>query len=109
MTTFANRLGIALRLRKMTATELAKILNVSPATISEYRCGKRRPGAEFIVKVAMALDVTSDFLLGISNVFSANSEEIYAQAKDELKYKLLSFIDGGMYEERKESDRKCGP
>ncbi|MCL2198762.1 MAG: helix-turn-helix domain-containing protein [Defluviitaleaceae bacterium] len=50
----------------MTGAELAKKANISEGIISEYRQGNSAPAAEKLRKIALALNVSVDYLLGIT-------------------------------------------
>lgn len=67
---FSDRLKVAMRLRKCSIEELAKICFLTPSAISGYRSGLRSPNLEILRILAKNLDVTSDFLIGLQ-------EEIY--------------------------------
>lgn len=54
--------------KSMTQTELADALNLSKAAISTYETGLRSPTDETLIKMAQFFGVSSDYLLGISNV-----------------------------------------
>lgn len=57
-----------LRLEKgLTQPELAKIIGVSNGIISIWENNVNEPKATFIKRLATALDVTSDYLLGLKN------------------------------------------
>ncbi|GAA0076146.1 hypothetical protein UT300005_05240 [Clostridium sp. CTA-5] len=47
--------------------ELAKILNVSKQTVSNWEKGNRTPDAETLIKLANIFSVSVDFLLGKTN------------------------------------------
>jgi len=49
---------------KMTQTELAKAANLTPAAISQFESGTRKPSFNTLSSLSDALKVTSDFLLG---------------------------------------------
>ncbi len=49
---------------KMTQTELAKAANLTPAAISQFESGTRKPSFNTLSSLSDALKVTTDFLLG---------------------------------------------
>ena len=69
-TSFADRLSDFMNTRsdnfKMTARELSEITGISTAMFSDYRNNKSNPTSTNIVKIAKALNVSADYLLGIS-------------------------------------------
>ena len=50
--------------RKMSQTELAKILHVSQQTVTAWETGKAEPSSSAISNLADYFNVTTDYLLG---------------------------------------------
>ena len=69
---FPERLREAREMRKMTQSELAK--KSGCVSIAQFETGARLPSAENIVKLALALNVTTDNLLGMPNYFSYSDD-----------------------------------
>ncbi len=65
--------SIQIRLREsiknatLTQKEIAKAVNVSPQTISKYMKLDIFPALDTLAKLCKVLDVSSDYILGISN------------------------------------------
>ena len=57
------RIAALRRERGMSQTELARRIGVSPSALGMYEQGRREPGAQTMVALAEALEVTTDFLL----------------------------------------------
>ncbi len=55
----------------LTAKKLGEILNLSESTISLYENGKRTPNKDLILKISDYFNVSTDYLLGKSNVPNA--------------------------------------
>ena len=51
--------------QKVTQKDLAKKLNIAPTTLNGYISNKREPDLETLKKIAQALGVTVDYLLGV--------------------------------------------
>lgn len=49
---------------KMTQTQLAKAAKLTPAAISQFESGARKPSFDTLSSLADALKVTTDYLLG---------------------------------------------
>ena len=74
MKDFPNILYSLLRQRGMTQKMLADKAHTTEATISRYLTDtKRMPRADLIVSIAEALDVSTDYLLGLSPIASRQS------------------------------------
>lgn len=52
--------------KKLTQEELAKLINVSPKTISSYENNRNLPNIEILILLSEALDVKIDDILGIN-------------------------------------------
>jgi transcriptional regulator with XRE-family HTH domain len=52
---------------KLTSKELSKALNISEASVSLIENGKRKPSLDIIVKSAKFFEVSTDYLLGLSD------------------------------------------
>ncbi len=48
----------------ITQTELARVARLTPAAISQFEAGARKPSFDALSKLATALKVTTDYLLG---------------------------------------------
>ena len=62
--TIGTRIGEAMERRELTQASLSRITGLPPSTISRYVNGKRNPNAEVLGKVASALGVSCDYLIG---------------------------------------------
>lgn len=60
-----QRVAALRRERGTTQTELAEQLGTTQGIISDYECGKLRPHADMIVRIANALRVSTDEMLGV--------------------------------------------
>ena len=63
MELFAERLTFLRERKNMTKKDLAKVLNVSPACISQYEKNLSMPGHDILLRMAKYFDVSVDFLL----------------------------------------------
>ncbi len=68
MSVFSERLNEAARIRGVNQAWIAAETNTSSANISRYFTGQQSPLAlEIVAKIAKVLNVTTDFLLGVSD------------------------------------------
>lgn len=63
-----ERIGKLRKDKKLTQAELAQQVNVGQKLISDYELNKLRPNYEIIIKLALALEITTDELLGLKNI-----------------------------------------
>ena len=77
-----------------TQTSLAQKLNVSPYTVSSWEQEKSSPDHETLVKICKLYSISSDYLLGLSNVDPAyvQRKRLELFSKDELR-EIKSFED----------------
>lgn len=61
---FSERLMLAMRRANMTQQDLAKKTGMTASAISHYAKGKQCPHSTALLKIANALHVSADFLLG---------------------------------------------
>ena len=59
-----SRIKMRRRELKLTQTELAKEANLTPAAISQFESGARKPSFKTLSSLSDALKVTTDYLLG---------------------------------------------
>ena len=53
--------------KEKSQEDIAKILNTTQQQVSLYETGKREMKASQIIKLCKALNITSDYLLGLTN------------------------------------------
>ena len=65
MVEFGNRLRQLRKARNLTQQQLATLIGVKNSVISFYEVGERMPSPDVLRKLACALHITTDYLLGI--------------------------------------------
>ena len=68
------RITAALAAENKKQLDLAKHLNIQPNTISYFCSGTRTPNTLQIIEIAKFLNVSSDYLLGLSDAPTQNTE-----------------------------------
>jgi len=61
---FSERLRSAREMRKVTQIELGAKANLPSTSIAHFEAGSRKPSFDNLRKLAEALEVTTDYLLG---------------------------------------------
>lgn len=64
---FGSRLNIVLRAKKMQKKDLAKMISVSDSNVSKYLYEKTYPSLPALVQIAKVLNVSTDYLLGLTS------------------------------------------
>lgn len=67
MVPFAERLKAARKAKGFKQREAADYLQITPRSYQQYEGGVRRPSFESLAALAVYLDVTTDYLLGLSD------------------------------------------
>jgi len=70
--TFGYRLETLLKEKGITRKEFKDDTGISLQSISNYLNGNRRPDCEMVSKIAVALNVSADYLLGLSEIPTRN-------------------------------------
>lgn len=71
---FGDRVKKERVLRQMTQKELSKLLGVSPSTVGMYEQNRRQPDSETIIKLSKIFNVSTDYLLGRTDIKNPSDE-----------------------------------
>jgi transcriptional regulator with XRE-family HTH domain len=71
---FPERLKAARELRHLSQAALAERAGSPATTISHFEAGARKPSFDSLRRLAMALEVTTDYLLGLAEAPTQNAE-----------------------------------
>ena len=64
---FGIRLKEIRKIKGITQVELAEMINTSQSAITDYELGKKFPTVPVIIRIAKALNVSADYLLGLTD------------------------------------------
>lgn len=84
--------------KEISQIELARYLNISNTTLSQYETGKRVPSDEIKIKIADYFNVSLDYLLGRTNIpdvagkINPDNETAIAQQKHEFIKSIKNFF-----------------
>lgn len=76
-TDFGNRLKVVRDEKGLKREDIANKIGTSPAIIGRYERGERTPSIEIAKKIAEALDVSLDYLVGDTTVLLKDKKMIY--------------------------------
>lgn len=65
--TIAQRLQFAMKVRGYSQNELAECIFVTRTTINGYCKGYRTPNCDLLRRIAIELNITTDYLLGLKD------------------------------------------
>lgn len=88
-----NRINEALAQNEMLQKDLAKVLGVTDNTISYFCKGSRSPQLEQLPKIAAALNTTTDYLLGITQVKSPSIDTQAIVSKTGLSEENVEHLE----------------
>ena len=87
---FAVRLRDARERQKLNQAELAQRAEMQPSAIAHFEANRRKPSFENVRRLAKALDVSTDYLLGFQATVAFRNEE--KLTKDDRDY-VQGLID----------------
>lgn len=79
---FGKRLKEARLIKKLTQEELAKKVNTKKTTISNYETGYSSPSYDMLRDLAEILEVTTDWLIGVSDTSINHAHAYYLYLKE---------------------------
>lgn len=85
-----QRIYCALVSKNIKQYELAKAIGVTDNTISYFVSGKRTPNTEQIIKIAVFLNVSADYLLGLDAV--NNQQESFVMLNQDICERLIKTV-----------------
>lgn len=92
-TTCAERLRLLRRSARLSQIYVAIELGVSQATISSYECGLTHPSIEHLVLLSQIYEVSTDYLLGLTDVSKMQPLSAYSNRDQEEIKKYLALPD----------------
>ena len=94
---FVERIKRLIEKSGLTQRDLAQDIGVTESAISKYLSGERIPNGDVLLNLATALNTTSDYLLGLTDVdngdlnfselkgiLARNSKDLTAEEKNKL-------------------------
>ena len=82
---FSDRLKQSIQDRGLTQRMLATLIGTTDVSISRYLKGKRIPSADVLYRMCKALNVSADYLLGLSNEKVNNMDAVKAEIFEKIK------------------------
>lgn len=78
---------------KLNQKELAKALNISNTTLSQYETGQRTPSDDIKIKIAEFFNVSLDYLLGRTDVRNPEDKN---KALEKLAHKEIETVEDAL-------------
>lgn len=83
--TFTTRLKKSINERGLTQRMLATLIGTTEQSVSRWARGNRIPDVDALYKMCKALDVSADYLLGLSDERANNMEKLKAELLDKIR------------------------
>ena len=93
-----DRLKRAIAIRGYKQRDLAEKLGMTDATLSRYVRGNREPRGDIICKIAETLNVSAEWLLGLSDKMDRHTDDPISEMKEGCFYIVK---DGILYEAKR--------
>jgi len=94
MPVFAERFGALRQEYEMSQDAFAEFLGISRPTVGFYENGSRLPDAMVLRQIALRCDISTDYLLGLSDAMTPDIGIQAASQRFRLKEATLSVIEG---------------
>jgi len=88
---FGQKLVILREEKNMDRDELAKILNISYSAVSKYETDIRFPDQEILKKIADFFQVSTDYLLGRTDIRNPYDKD--GSIKNDYLFETKSYLD----------------
>lgn len=85
MDTIAQRISKARRYLNLNQKELAQRANITEASLSRYENGIREPKSAVLLRLSEALEVSTDYLLGLSEDMDSDKNDISNKSEKDIK------------------------
>lgn len=93
MKNFSDRLKSLRKEKDLTGEQLGKIFNVTKTAVSYWESGKNFPGEDMVKKIAEYFEVSTDFLLGKSDIRNPYITEGIEVREEQEKYNVAKLDD----------------
>jgi transcriptional regulator with XRE-family HTH domain len=90
---FGSRLKLIRIEQNLQQKDIAKLLNMGVSTISNYETGTSSPDIEKLTRISKLLNVSTDYLLGLSELKNSNLSISEALLSQEIKNNNINIYD----------------
>jgi transcriptional regulator with XRE-family HTH domain len=91
---FATRLKEAREQRGWNQAQLAQRAEMQPSAIAHFEANRRKPSFDNVRRLAKALDVSADFLMGVKSKVVFRNEELLSSGDREHIQSLIDRLAG---------------
>ena len=93
-TIFATRLREAREHRGWNQAQLAQRAELQPSAIAHFESSRRKPSFDNVRRLAKALEVSADFLMGVKSAVAFRNEELLSSGDREHIQNLIDRLAG---------------
>lgn len=91
---FATRLREARERQGLNQAQLAQRAEMQPSAIAHFEANRRKPSFENVRRLAKALDVSSDYLMGVQTTVAFRNEEKLTKGDRDYVQGLIDKLAG---------------
>ena len=91
---FSTRLREARERQGLSQAELAQRAQLQPSAIAHFEADRRKPSFENVRRLAKALDVSSDYLIGVQTTVAFRNEEKLTKGDRDYVQGLIDKLAG---------------
>lgn len=85
MSTFGETIKDLRKEKNATQREMAQALSVTVSTLSHWECDYQEPSFKDLALLAKYFDVSTDYLLGLSDEYEGTSPPFYGRIANRLR------------------------
>ena len=93
-TLFATRLREARDARGWSQAELAQRADMQPSAIAHFEAARRKPSFDNVRRLAKALGVSTDYLMGVETAVAFRNEDLLSEADRAHVQSLIDRLAG---------------
>jgi len=93
-TVFATRLREARERQGLNQAQLAQRAELQPSAVAHFEANRRKPSFENVRRLAKALDVSSDYLLGVKTAMAFRNEDKLTKGDRDYVQGLINKLAG---------------
>lgn len=93
-TLFTTRLREARDVRGWSQAELAQRADMQPSAIAHFEAARRKPSFDNVRRLAKALGVSTDYLMGVETAVAFRNEDLLSEADRAHVQSLIDRLAG---------------
>ena len=79
--------------RKLTQSDLGRILGVTTSAVSSYEIAERQPSYDILIKLSSFFNVSTDYLLGLSKKDVIDITDLTEKQRTIIRETIAEFLN----------------